>query len=118
MNPPNNKGKRVIKINSLTQAKLIRLMLDGDLNCEELAEETGLHYVTVLQYARELHRAGAAFIHHWEKDTRGRDVIKVYKIGQGKDAKRQRMTAGERQARVRKRKQMMTAINMTAGPMS
>ncbi|MGI9153593.1 MAG: hypothetical protein ACR2IY_06950 [Rubrivivax sp.] len=97
--PPSNKGKRLIKINAISQAQVIKLMLDGELSCVELAEETGLHYVTVLQYARELHLAKAAHICRWEKDARGRDAVKIYKLGPGKDAKRERISDAERQAR-------------------
>lgn len=99
--PPRNKGKKIIKINAIAQAQVIKAMLDGTLSCKELAEHTGLHYVTVLQYTRELHAAGAAHICCWEKDMYGRDNVKIYKIGEGKDAKRQRMTPKERQARYR-----------------
>lgn len=115
MNPPSNKGKRIIKINAFFQAQLIKLLLDGELTCQELAEETGLHYVTVLQYTRELHRAGAAYIHHYEKDSRDRDSLRVYKLGRGRDAKRFRLTAAQRQERVRKRKQMAAMLGLTAG---
>jgi hypothetical protein len=114
--PPSTKGRTIIKINAFTQARLIRLLLDGDLNCAELAQETGLHYVTVLQYTRELHRAGAAHIVRWEKDSRDRDSLKVYKLGVGKDAKRDKLTAAQRQERVRKRKQMASLLGLTAGP--
>ncbi len=108
--PPNQTGRRIIKVNALTQAHLIKLLLDGDRTCQELAEETGLHYVTVLQYTRELHRAGAAHIHQYEKDSRGRCMIKVYKLGKGKDAKREKMTSAERQARVRSRNRMVSLL--------
>jgi predicted ArsR family transcriptional regulator len=101
MIPPTHKGKKIIKINAICQAQLIKLLLDGVYTCHELAEQTGLHYVTVLHYARELHAAGAAHICAWEKDGRGRDVIKIYKIGEGRDAKRKRMTPAERQAKSR-----------------
>lgn len=104
MNPPRNKGKKIIKINAISQAQLIKLMLDGVYTCHELAEQTGLHYVTVLQYARELHAAGAAYICAWEKDTRGRDAIKIYKIGEQRDAQRKKMSAAQRQARSREKK--------------
>ena len=93
--------RTVRKINAITQAQLIKHLLEGVYTCDELAEHTGLHVVTVYQYTRELHRAGAAHISSWEKDTRGRDVIKIYKIGPGKDAKREKMTAAERQAKRR-----------------
>ena len=104
MNPPRNKGKKIIKINAISQAQLIKAMLDGAYSCAELAEITGLHYVTVLQYTRELHAAGAAHICMWEKDIHGRDAIKVYKIGEGKDAKRQKLSAAQRQARSRSKR--------------
>jgi predicted ArsR family transcriptional regulator len=104
MTPPSHKGKKIIKINSISQAQLIKLMLDGVYTCHELAEQTGLHYVTVLQYARELHAAGAAHICAWEKDSRGRDAIKIYKIGENRDAKRKKMTSAERQAKSRERR--------------
>ena len=104
MNPPNIKGRKVIKINAICQAQLIKLLLDGVYTCHELAEQTGLHYVTVLQYTRELHSAGAVHICMWEKDVHGRDAIRIYKIGEGKDAKRQRMTGAERQARSRSKR--------------
>ena len=102
--PPRNKGKKIIKINAIAQAQLIKLMLDGVYTCHELAEQTGLHYVTVLQYTRELHAAGAAYICAWEKDSRGRDAIKVYKIGEQRDAQRKKMSAAQRQAKSREKK--------------
>lgn len=101
MIPPSTKGKKIIKINAICQAQLIKLLFDGVYTCHELAEQTGLHYVTVLHYTRELHAAGAAYICAWEKDGRGRDVIKIYKIGEGRDAKRKKMTPAERQAKSR-----------------
>ena len=102
--PPKNKGRRIVKINAFTQAKLIEAMLDGVYNCQELAEITGLHHVTVLHYTRELHRAKAAHIRGWDKDSRGRDVVKIYRIGRGKDAKREKLTGAQRQARTREKK--------------
>jgi len=112
--PPTHRGKKLIKINAISQAQLIKAMLDGVYTCRELAEETGLHYVTVLQYARELHAAGAAHICAWDKDSRGRDVIKIYKIGDGKDAKRKKMTAAERQAKSRERRFNMDMMQRMA----
>lgn len=110
--PPTTKGRRIKKINAFTQARLIRLLLDGTYTCAELAEETGLHYVTVLEYTRELYHAGAVHICMWEKDTRGRDLVKIYKLGVGKDAKRNKMTPAERQARHRSKLAGLALINV------
>ena len=104
------------KINALTQANLIRLLLDGELSCRDLAEETGLHYVTVLQYCRTLHKAGAAFICGWEADRRGLETIRHYKVGIGKDVKpKRRMTEVERQRRYRYNLKMRRTAMVTAG---
>jgi len=108
--PPNNAGRRLIKINAITQAQLIKLLLEGTYSCAELAEMTGLHYVTVLQYTRELHRAGAAHICMWDKDGRGRDLMKIYKLGVGKDVKRQRMTGAERQRKYKAKKALHAQV--------
>ena len=112
MNPPNPKGKRQIKINAIMQAQLIKLLLEGTYTCAELAEMTGLHYVTLLQYTRELHRAGAAHIAAWEKDQRGRDLAKIYKLGAGKDKPRQKKTQAERQRAYRAKKKQMKIMEL------
>jgi predicted ArsR family transcriptional regulator len=110
MTPPKN--KRMIKINAILQAQLIKLLLEGTYTCAELAEQTGLHYVTVLQYTRELHRVGAAHIAEWEKDWRGRDLSKIYKLGAGKDKPRHKFTQAQRQVAYRIKKKQMKLMEM------
>lgn len=112
--PPNPKGRKQIKVGALTYAQLIKFMLEGAYSCEELAELTGLHYVTVLHYTRELHAAGAAHITSWNKDDRGRDNIRIYMIGEGKDAKRQSMTMSQRQQRYRDKMKSIEMIKRMA----
>lgn len=114
--PPSNKSKRLIKVNAMSQARLIKLLLEGTYTCPELAEMSGLHYVTVLQYCRELHLVGAAHICEWEKDCRGRDNLKIYKLGVGTDKRRSRMTEQEKQARYRSKMQAAKVLRRMAGP--
>ncbi len=116
--PPQNRGKRIVKMGAISYAHLMRLMLDGVYTCQELADETGLHYVTVLQYTRELHRVGAAHICAWEPDTLGRDARKIYKLGQGRDKPRSKQTTAVRQARYRAKKKARETIHMFAGEMA
>lgn len=99
--------RKQVKVGAITYAHLIKNMMHGDMNCRELADETGLHYVTVLQYTRELHAVGAAHISRFDADAQGRHNIKVYKLGQGKDAKRVRMTAVQRRARYLERRKSL-----------
>lgn len=61
-------------------------MMDGTRTCRELAEETGLHILTVYDYTYHLHKSGAAFIVTW--DGEGRHQTRIYMIGRGKDAPR------------------------------
>ena len=89
------------KMQAKAQARLIKLLLDGVHSAEELAQASGLHYVTVLQYTRELHIVGAAHIVAWRKDQLGRDCVKIYKLGVGKDVQRAKLTAAQRQAKHR-----------------
>lgn len=105
----------MLKVNAMSQAHLIRALLVGDMTLSELAEETGLHYVTVREYCSALHKAGAAHIARWEPDARGRHIIKVYRLGQGKDATRPKMTQSERQARLRARKRAAEMLSVTTG---
>lgn len=107
--------RRIIKMSAVLQAQRVKLLLEGTYTCQELADETGLHYVTVLQYTRELHRAKAAYISAWEKDVRGRDAIKIYKIGVGKDVKREKLTGAQRQAKARERRRAAALARVTAG---
>ena len=99
--PPTTKGRKIYKVNTASQALLIKLMLDGLHNTDTLADETGLSPVTIRRYCYELHRVGAAFIDHYEQDRLGRDQTKVYKIGVGVDAVPRRLTDKQRQARHR-----------------
>ena len=108
--------RTIRKISHYTNARLIAALVDGTMTCEELAEHVGLHYVTVLQYTRELHRAKAVHIVTWEPDSRGRHVKKVFKLGPGRDAVRSKLTAAQRTARHRNKQAFKELIGKTAGP--
>jgi len=97
-----------VKVNAMSYALLIKSLMHGDLTMTELTEETGLHYVTVREYCKELHKVGAIHINRYEPDACGRHTIKVYKLGEARDAKRPKMTGAERQAR---RRALLRALN-------
>ena len=92
-----------VKVNALAFAHLVREMLAGEYTCAELAERTGLHYVTVLRYTREMYKVGAAYICAWGMDERRRYTLKVYKVGNGMDARKPRsaMTPAQRTQKYR-----------------
>lgn len=94
------------KMSPQRYAKLMRLLIDGEYNCRELAELTDLHYVTVLDYTRALKEQGVIYISRWERDALGRDAVKVYKIGPGPDIARRTLGRNEAQQRYRQRKRL------------
>lgn len=115
MTPPSIRGRKINKVNALMYALLIEAMLDGTYTSHELAELTGLHYTTVCDYTRALHKKGACYVDHYETDSTGRMSVKVYRIGRGKDAKLRRATSAERQAKTRAKRKAIRTIHMMAG---
>ena len=89
------------RINQLSNAKLIRLLLEGELPAIALAAESGIHYTTVLAYIKALHVEGAVYIDHYEPNSRGAMCVKVYKLGIGVDAKPPTLTDAQRGKRYR-----------------
>lgn len=96
----------MMKVNAMAYAHLIKAMMPGDLTMHELAEETGLHYQTVRDYVNAMHKAGVAHITRFDPDSRGRHTVKIFQLGEGKDAKRIRMTQAERQQAHRARERV------------
>ena len=109
------KRRKIIKINAIAFSHLIKNLEHGDMTCEDLAEATGLNVLTVYQYTRELHNVGAVHIARYEPDNAGRHSFKVYKLGEGVDAKRSRMTDSEKGIRYRQKKKALKMLHATAG---
>lgn len=107
--------RRCIKMNAISFGKLVAAMLDGTMTKKELADVTGLHYLTVCQYTRELHLQGAAHICMWEKDSLNRDCMPVFKIGEGRDKPRHKDTQSDRAKKYRAKKNAMVMIQRMVG---
>lgn len=104
-------GRRTcVKVNAMSYAILVKLLVEGTRTCEELAQDTGLHKLTVYQYTRELYKAGVLHICAWEADMRGRDIVKVYRLGEEKDAPRNKDSGAERARRYRAKKEGLVMI--------
>lgn len=108
-------AKRAKKMNAFTYAVLIRLLMDGTRTCRELAEETGLHILTVYDYTYHLHKSGAAFIVTW--DGEGRHQTRIYMIGRGKDAPRPSKSRKQIAEDYRARKTAKELLHKMAGSM-
>lgn len=100
----------LLKVNQDTYARLFKVLLHEVSTAHELAEETGLHVVTVQSLMRTLKKHKVVHVCEWEADRLGRDVTPVYKLGVGKDKPRHKFTARERQARHRAKKLASEAL--------
>jgi hypothetical protein len=100
-----------MKVNAMSFAHLVRELLAGEFTCEELADRTGLHYVTVLNYTREMYKTKAVHICGWRMNDHRMYVKKVYKVGERQDAAkpRQPMTRAQRSLRYREKKKAASA---------
>lgn len=103
------------KIGALSYAKLLSYMMSGTLNCNELAEATGLHVLTVYQYTRAMHKEGVTHVCDWETDRMGRETIRIYMLGKGKDAARRTKTRAQIAEDYRTRQRMKQMLAATAG---
>lgn len=93
----------LVKVNALSYAHMIAMLLDDDYSCRELAKATGLHYITVCYYLRELHKAGAVYVADFRTDRLGRRTTKSYRVGKKRDAVAQPISGTEKSRRYRSR---------------
>ena len=79
-------SRRAHKVNAMSFAILCKLMMDGTRTCTELADETGLHVMTIYDWTATLHKHGVIHICMWEGE--GRSSTRIFKFGPGKDEPR------------------------------
>lgn len=98
------------KVNQEIYAKLIKFLIGNDATLSQIAEETGLHIITVGNLMKTFRRHKLVHICEWHIDRLGRDQTMVIRWGEGKDVKRFRMSNKERQRlhRARKKAQVIT----------
>lgn len=95
-----------VRASHATLALAVKLLLEGPCTSHEIAEETGLHPVTVRELLRAMRKIKAAHISAWEPDSLGRDSIAVYSLGAGRDAKRRALTRAQIAKNYRTRKRL------------
>lgn len=115
--PPNLSGRTLNKIKAVSYAKLIKYLAKGTYSLYELADMTGLHYLTVCEYTRALHNERAVRITRWDVDDRGRPIVKIFALGPGPDAKRPAaMSTSERSKKYRAGKRARVASVFHVAP--
>ena len=70
----------------MTFSIMCKLLMEGTRTCKELAEDTGLHVLTVYDWTAALHKQGVTHICTWEGE--GRSQTRIFMMGAGKDVPR------------------------------
>lgn len=78
------------KVNQEAYARLFKILIHEDATAHDLAEETGLHLVTIQTLMRCFKKHKLVHVSAWEPDLKGRDCTPVYTWGEGKDKARRR----------------------------
>ena len=106
-------SRRGHKVNAMTFAILTKMLMEGTRTCQELADDTGLHKLTIYDWTRELHRQGVIHICMWEGE--GRSSTRIFKFGPGKDAPRPVKTRKQISEDYKTRKKAVQLLHRLAG---
>jgi predicted ArsR family transcriptional regulator len=108
------KGRRknVVRVNAMAVGTMIRDIQEGVYSMPELSERCGLSIQTVRLYMKHLHKAGAVYVADWAEDNKGGRTLRVYALGQEKDAPRPPVQTGKEACRkYREKKKMMKMLH-------
>ena len=97
----------------MTFSILVKLLYEGTRTCYELAQDTGLHKLTIYDWTREMHRQGIIHICMWEGE--GRSSVRIFKMGPGTDAKRPVKGRARIHAEYNARRKAATLLKRMAG---
>ena len=97
--------RKPTKPGALSLAKVVRALLDGPCSVPELKIASGLSTGTLHAYMRALRKEHAVHICAWEKDSTGRESLRVFKLGPGTDVLRSKKSKAQIARECRKRKQ-------------
>ena len=79
-------SRRARKVNALTFSIMCKLLIEGTRTARELADDTGLHVLTVYDWLAAMHAQEVIHVCDWEGE--GRSAMRIFKLGPGKDAPR------------------------------
>lgn len=106
-------SRRGHKVNALSFSIMCKLLMEGTRTCRELADETGLHVLTVYDWTAVMHKQGIIHICTWEGE--GRSQTRIFMFGPGKDAPRPVKKRSIISSEYRARKKAEQLLRMMAG---
>lgn len=106
--------KKPVRLGALSMAKVISALLDGPCSVPELVGLSGLSANTVHEYMRALRKEGVVHIGAWEKDATGRESLRIFKFGPGKDVARGKKSKAQIAKECRQRKKAVQRVDPCA----
>lgn len=77
-----------IRLSYITFTLLLEELLSGPCTARSLSDHTGMGHRYMCRLLRTMHEKKVVHIAGWDKDSLGRNGVRVYGLGAGKDAKR------------------------------
>jgi hypothetical protein len=93
MAPP--KGKSQIRLGSLMFTLTMERLMQSPASNYDLADHTGMHYITVSRLMRMMHARKVVHVAAWVKSPRTRYIERVWALGSGMDAERPKRDRSE-----------------------
>lgn len=106
--------KKPVRLGALSVAKVIAALMKGPCSVPDLMALSGLSSNTVHEYMRALRKEGVVHIGAWERDATGRESLRVYKFGAGKDVVRAKKTKAQIARECRQRKAVLKRMEKSA----
>ena len=103
------KKVKQIKLNQEIYALIFKELLTKDLAACDVADLSGMHMLTAQSLMTCLKKHKVVHIIRWIKDKLGRDATPVYRLGEGFDMPRAKLTQAERQRRYKARQKARLA---------
>lgn len=105
--------KKPVRLGALSMAKVISALLEGPCSVLELMGLSGLSANTVHEYMRALRKEGVVHIGAWEKDSTGRESLRIFQFGPGKDVPRRKKSKAQIAKECRQRKKAVQRSDLS-----
>ena len=77
--------KRQVRLGYLVYAMVLEEMLSGPVTARAIADHTGLGHRYVCRMLKAMHQRKVVHLSGWDKDVIGRNGVRVYSLGPGRD---------------------------------
>lgn len=86
---------------------LLKALQESDLTYKEMGDISGFSYFWLVKLIKQLKREKVLHVCGYYKDVNGKETIKIFRYGKGRDAKRFKLTGTEKQRNYLRRKQQV-----------